>query len=145
MADEVRDMADELKGTSKEELGLESYDNTPVDPTAVPAQDSNGLAYNPNAGGHNKGLTTSPTAMAEQLMAEYKKFVSEAKSKCCCEEKGKKSCPVHSKKMDESKFKKLEKQLAAKGAKNPGGLAKYIGDKKYGKKAMEKKAAAGRK
>lgn len=29
MADQVRDMADELSGTSKEELGLESFDNTP--------------------------------------------------------------------------------------------------------------------
>jgi len=30
-------------------------------------------------------------------------------------------------------FKKLEGQLAAKGATNPGGLARFIGEKKYGK------------
>ena len=47
--------------------------------------------------------------------------------------------------VEESKFEKLEKKLAAGGAKNPGGLAKWIGDKKYGKKEMERKAAAGRK
>jgi hypothetical protein len=119
-------MADKLKDIeSKDELNLETWDNTPADPTEVPLADSNGLAYNPNAGGVNKGLTNAPSAMAEdlesKLFAEYQNFVNE------------------------SKFKDLEKTLSANGAENPGGLAKYIGDKKYGKKAMEKKAAAGRK
>ncbi|ARX81536.1 hypothetical protein SMD44_00934 [Streptomyces alboflavus] len=41
-------------------------------------------------------------------------------------------------------FKKLKAQLAAKGARSPGGLAYKIGVKKYGKKTMAKKAAAGR-
>jgi len=41
-------------------------------------------------------------------------------------------------------FKKLTKQLAKKGAKNPKGLAAWIGRKKYGKKKMASKAAAGR-
>lgn len=81
MADEVRDMADQLSGTSKDELGLESWDNSPASPTDVPLADSNGLAYQPNAGGHNKGVTNQPTAFAEnledRLFAEYKAFVSE--------------------------------------------------------------------
>jgi hypothetical protein len=125
-ADEIRSMADRLKDIEdKDELNLETYDNTPADPTNVPAFDANKMALNTNAGGVNKGITNAPSAMAEdledQLYSEYKKFVSE------------------------SKFEKLEKKLAAKGATNPGGLAKWIGDKKYGKKTMEKKAAAGRK
>lgn len=33
-------------------------------------------------------------------------------------------------------FKKLSSMLAAKGIKNPGGLAHNIGVKKYGKKLM---------
>lgn len=41
-------------------------------------------------------------------------------------------------------FKKLKAQLAAKGARNPGGLAASIGRKKYGRAGMAKKAAAGR-
>lgn len=79
MADHVRDMADELKGKDKEELGLESWDNTPANPTNVPSFDSNKFAYNPNAGGVNKGVTNQPTATLEdQLYNDYKKFVSEA-------------------------------------------------------------------
>lgn len=41
-------------------------------------------------------------------------------------------------------FRKLRAQLAAKGARNPGGLAYKIGVKKYGKAGMAAKAAAGR-
>jgi hypothetical protein len=105
MADQVRHMADELSGTSKDELGLESYDNTPADPTAIPPHDSNKFAYNSNAtnvgnrmdGNMPKGNAT----LEDRLMYEYKKFVSEAKGKCCCEEKSKAKCPVHGK-MDET-------------------------------------------
>lgn len=43
-----------------------------------------------------------------------------------------------------SNFAKLKSKLARKGARSPGGLAYYIGVKKYGKKKMAKKAAAGR-
>lgn len=43
------------------------------------------------------------------------------------------------------RFRKLTKQLAAKGAKNPKALAAWIGRKKYGKKKMAELAAAGRK
>ena len=46
----------------------------------------------------------------------------------------------------ESAFSKLEKKLShQKGVTNPAGLAAKIGRDKYGKKGMEKKAAAGRK
>ena len=83
MADEVRDMADELSGTSKEELGLESYSNTPNDPTAVPAFDSNKFAHQPNSGNSGDRMDGNmPKAHAtfeDQLYAEYKKFVSEGK------------------------------------------------------------------
>jgi hypothetical protein len=44
-----------------------------------------------------------------------------------------------------TRFKKLTAKLAAKGAKNPKGLAAYIGRKKYGKKKMGTMAKAGRK
>lgn len=61
----------------------ESYDNTPADPNNIPANDSNKMAWNPNAGGANKGVMNQPSAMAEtledKLFNEYKKFVSEGK------------------------------------------------------------------
>ncbi len=41
-------------------------------------------------------------------------------------------------------FKALTAQLQRRGAKNPKGLAAWIGRKKYGKAGMAKKAAAGR-
>lgn len=44
-----------------------------------------------------------------------------------------------------ARFKKLEDELAAKGAKNPAALAASIGRKKYGKKKMTKMAVAGKK
>jgi len=44
-----------------------------------------------------------------------------------------------------SKFKALTKKLGKKGAKNPKALAAFIGRKKFGKGAFQKKAAAGRK
>jgi hypothetical protein len=131
MADQVRDMADELSGTSKDELGLESYDNTPADPTDVPAFDANKLSWNPNAGGMNKGVTNQPTATLEdQLYSEYKKFVNEAKAKCCCEEKGKTKCPVHGKAVSEAEEKTMSR--AAKGM------------MKYGKEGMKALAKAGK-
>ena len=43
------------------------------------------------------------------------------------------------------KFKKLKKKLARKGVRSPGGLAAFIGRKKYGKQGFAKLAAAGRK
>lgn len=45
----------------------------------------------------------------------------------------------------ETKFDKLVKKLAAKGADDPKALAAYIGRKKLGKEAFQAKAAAGRK
>ena len=44
----------------------------------------------------------------------------------------------------QSNFSKLTRKLSKRGAKNPKALAAYIGRKKYGKKGMAKKAAAGR-
>lgn len=41
-------------------------------------------------------------------------------------------------------FKARKAQFAARGARNPGGLAYYVGVKKYGKAGMAAKAAAGR-
>lgn len=41
-------------------------------------------------------------------------------------------------------FDKLEAALAAKGARNPAGLARYIGQKKYGRAGFATLAAAGR-
>jgi hypothetical protein len=43
-----------------------------------------------------------------------------------------------------SSFNKLAAKLKKRGAKSPKGLAAYIGRKKYGKKGMARKAAAGR-
>lgn len=43
-----------------------------------------------------------------------------------------------------SKFNQMVAKLKKKGAKSPKALAAYIGRKKYGKKGMARKAAAGR-
>lgn len=43
------------------------------------------------------------------------------------------------------RFRALEKNLAAKGASDPGALAAYIGRKKYGKKKFASLSAKGRK
>lgn len=43
------------------------------------------------------------------------------------------------------RFEKLEKNLASKGAKNPGALAASIGRKKYGDSKMAKMSSKGRK
>ncbi len=42
-------------------------------------------------------------------------------------------------------FKKLEGELASKGARNPGAVAASIGRKKYGKSAFQHAAAKGKK
>lgn len=43
------------------------------------------------------------------------------------------------------RFAKLKGELGNKGAKNPGALAAWIGNKKYGSKQMHGWAAKGRK
>jgi histidyl-tRNA synthetase len=43
------------------------------------------------------------------------------------------------------RYRKLVKELAAKGAKEPRALAAYIGRKKYGKAKFQEMAAKGRK
>jgi hypothetical protein len=43
------------------------------------------------------------------------------------------------------RFAKLKKQLAAKGAKNPGAVAAAIGREKYGQAKMTKMAVKGKK
>lgn len=42
------------------------------------------------------------------------------------------------------RFKALKGALAAKGAKSPGGLAAWIGRRKYGKAGFQKMAAGGK-
>ncbi len=44
-----------------------------------------------------------------------------------------------------ARFKALKSKLSAKGAKNPGALAAYIGRKKYGAKKFAKLSAGGKK
>lgn len=43
-----------------------------------------------------------------------------------------------------ARFSSLQSSLAAKGAKNPGALAAWIGQKKYGTSKMASMAAKGR-
>jgi hypothetical protein len=43
-----------------------------------------------------------------------------------------------------AKFRKLEGQLAARGAKNPAALAAWIGRKKYGAERFDALSASGR-
>lgn len=44
-----------------------------------------------------------------------------------------------------ARFKSLKNKLAKKGATNPGGLAAYIGRKKYGAKRFAKLSTKGKK
>jgi hypothetical protein len=44
-----------------------------------------------------------------------------------------------------ARFSALTQQLAAKGVRDPKALAAVIGAKKYGRKRMQKMAAAGKK
>jgi hypothetical protein len=43
-----------------------------------------------------------------------------------------------------ARFKSLTKKLSAKGARDPGALAAFIGRKKFGKKRFNKLAARGK-
>ena len=43
------------------------------------------------------------------------------------------------------RFRALKKKLTRKGVRSPGGLAAFLGRKKFGKKRFAKLAAAGRK
>lgn len=85
MADEVRDMADELADTDKEEIGLESYDNTPASPVAIPPSQEGAHEYNPNKGDHRErqaGLARAmPESLEDRLMYELRSFMAEGSTK----------------------------------------------------------------
>jgi hypothetical protein len=118
----------------------ESYDNTPADPNKIPPHDSNKMSWNPNAGGHNKGVMNQPSAMAEtladQLFSDYKKFVAEAAKPSAGMSKGEKSSLV--------KKAKSGKDIGKPG-KSFDKVAKAAGGGEKGKKiaaaAMWKNAA----
>jgi hypothetical protein len=86
-ADEIRGMADRLADIEdKDELNLETYDNTPNSPHSAPQYDNDKMSFNPNAGGTGgAGLANNPRAFAEdlesKLFAEYQQFVSESEQK----------------------------------------------------------------
>ncbi len=50
----------------------------------------------------------------------------------------------HSAPGEGGRFKAMKNLLASEGAKSPGGLAAYIGRKRYGKAKFQKMASAGR-
>jgi hypothetical protein len=130
---------DSITGDSEEESAEVpgKASTTPNDPTDPGRYDPKKGVFVPNTPGQGdrmdgvmpkgnpekKDESSNPlSAFESKLMNEYKKFV------------------------EESKFKDLEKTLShQKGVTNPAGLAAKIGRDKYGKKEMERKAAAGRK
>ena len=153
MADEIRSMADRLKGIEdKDELNLETYDNTPASPTDIPLADTNAMAWNPNAGGHGgAGLANNPRAFSEdlesKLFAEYKDFVNEGKKDTKADKDYDGDGEVESNK-DEvwgsrakaaakagKPFKEAEQRTMSRAAK---------GVMKYGKDGMKALAKAGR-
>lgn len=88
---------------------VESYTNTPSDPTRVPKMDADHMAHDPNQGDHRERQAGLPRArpegtMEERLYAEYQRFITEAKKKedkvkedkdkCNHTPKGEK-CPEH--------------------------------------------------
>jgi len=65
---------------------VESYTNTPSDPTRVPKMDADHMAHDPNQGDHRERQAGLPRArpegtMEERLYAEYQRFITEAKKK----------------------------------------------------------------
>jgi hypothetical protein len=142
----------------QEDEGMRGYDNSPKE--KVKSYDPNSMAdlrdkvsvadkeYTPPGSGDNplpKAGKKKEEAMSfeAQLFADYKKFVSEAKEKCCCAEKSKKKCPVHGKEMDESTEKEGNKfgkavRDAKKDGIQPGEKVKVDG-KEYPVKEEEKK------
>ncbi len=130
---------DSITGDNEEESSEVpgKANTTPNDPTDPGRYDPKKGVFVPNTPGQGdrmdgvmpkgnpekKDESSNPlSAFESKLMNEYKKFV------------------------EESKFKDLEKTLShQKGVTNPAGLAAKIGRDKYGKKEMERKAAAGRK
>jgi len=139
---------DDLSGDDKkEDEGFRGYDNSPKE--KVKKYDPNSMAdlrdkvsvadkeYTPPGSGSNPlpkadKKKEESLSFEEALFNEYKKFVNEAKEKCCCAEKSKKKCPVHGKEMDES----TEKETMSKAGK---------GVMKYGKDGMKALAKAGKK
>jgi len=81
----MQDGEDESLTGANEEMrklidAVTELDNSAGDPNDIPDHDSEKMAYNPNAGGANKGLTNQPTATTfeEQLFAEYQKYITES-------------------------------------------------------------------
>jgi hypothetical protein len=137
------------KEDNQEDEGMRGYDNSPNE--KVKSYDPNRMAdlrdkvsvadkeYTPPGSGDNplpKAGKKKEEAMSfeAQLFADYKKFVNEAKEKCCCAEKSKKKCPVH-KDMDEATNTEAETKTMSKAAK---------GMMKYGKDGMKALAKAGK-
>lgn len=70
---------------------MDMLDNSPNDPTDVPANDPNKFAYDPNGGGMGigdrmdgnmpKGNMTAEDTMTSQLFNDYQKFVTESEEK----------------------------------------------------------------
>jgi len=125
--DDSHGMGDERE-TDEERMYSNSGDNpTNVPPSSKDAMVDSGIQNHDqsgpaDAGDRMDGNMPKSFSTEDRLMAEYKEFV------------------------EESKFKNLEKTLShQKGVTNPAGLAAKIGRDKYGKKEMERKAAAGRK
>ena len=73
------DMADHEAEKDEEETDEGQYDNTPADPTKPPAFKSNEFAHQENQPGQGDRMDGNmPKAtMEQQLMADYKKFISE--------------------------------------------------------------------
>jgi len=92
--DKMHDMGDEAEtDESADEYGIPGVDTTPNDPTKPPAVDTNQYAYRPNSGSaHGRATKNNPhgdpskheeekkadMTMEQQLMAQYKQFISES-------------------------------------------------------------------
>ena len=109
-------------------------------------QDGNVRLFKPyeNVKGTEEGEDlSSRSGMGRRLSENLKLVIREVIEECgCALEEEAIIEELMEKKMG---FKKLTKSLAAKGAKNPKGLAYWIGKKKLGKAEMTKRAVEGKK
>ena len=115
------------------------HDADEADREAMTRQEEDDLMRTPEGGED----LSSRSGMGRRLSESLKLVIREVIEECgCALEEEAIIEELMEKKMG---FKKLTKSLAAKGAKNPKGLAYWIGKKKFGKAEMTKRAVEGKK
>jgi hypothetical protein len=149
--EEIQDMIDDIEQDSHHGDHL-SHEEEFEDMMDQHGHDADNAEHEFMAGEKEHGLMLSPeegedlpfrSGMGRRLSESLKLVIREVIEECgCALEEEAIIEELMEKKMG---FKKLTKSLAAKGAKNPKGLAYWIGKKKLGKAEMTRRAVEGKK